>query len=473
LGEPLARTTHPQYHGFLKLVLDRAARIVRARAVAFTRERAGVLAIVIALAAVPLMLATGAAIDFGRAYVVKARLGYALDAAGLAVGSSDPAGDLDQVFRRYFEANFPSHELGAPFSVTMTVDGPDISIAASARVDTTFLKLIHKDTIEVKAEAKIIRDTKGLEVVLVMDNTGSMASYGRMTALKAAATDLVNILFGPQAVADKLWIGLVPFSGAVNINAAGWPNRDDFINSYAGLDYGPSSWMGCVLERPYPHDVQDSNVPTGGKWSVLYWDDHGDYNNWVSGKKSKTYDIDEPEQRGPNKYCPQAITPLTNVKATLLPRIQAMIPVGNTHVNVGAAWGWRVISRDPPFTEGSPYNTPGINKAVVIMTDGENTHSSAVYTAYRYLSDGVLGTTNANNASNVLDKRLLEVCAAMKQLGIIVYTITLGLNDSGTQDLYRTCATEPAKYFNSPSAAELQGAFRAIGAELSNLRIAK
>ena len=125
---------------------------------------------------------------------------YPVLAAGLAVGSSDPTGDLDQVFRRYFEANFPSHELGAPFNLTMTIDGPDIRISASARVDTTFLKLIHKDTIEVHAEAKIVRDTKGLEVVLVMDNTGSMASYGRMTALKAAATDLVNILFGPQDI---------------------------------------------------------------------------------------------------------------------------------------------------------------------------------------------------------------------------------------------------------------------------------
>lgn len=448
-------------------------RRVRVRAAAFARERSGVIAIVVALAAIPLMLATGAAIDFGRAYVVKSRLGFALDAAGLAVGSSDPTSDLDQIFRRYFEANFPSHELGSPFNLAMTVDGPDILLSANARVDTTFLKLIHRDTIEVRAEAKIVRDTKGLEVILVMDNTGSMASYGRMTALKAAATDLVNILFGPQDVADKLWIGLVPFSGAVNINAAGWPNRDDFINSYSSLDWGTSSWHGCVMARPYPHDVRDTSVVDGGKWNVLYWADHNTYNDWVSGKKSNNYDIAEPDQRGPNKYCPQAVTPLTNVKSTLLPRIQAMVPVGNTHVNEGAAWGWRLISPDPPFTEGSPYGTPGINKAVVIMTDGDNTHSNSVYTAYEYLSDGVLGTTNATTAGNRLDSRLTEICTNMKALGIVVYTITLALNDETTQNLYRTCATDSAKYFNSPSSAELQGAFRAIGAELSNLRIAK
>jgi hypothetical protein len=390
------------------------------------------------------------------------------------VGSSDPnTADLNQVFKRYFEANFPSHELGVPFNLSMTVDGPNIVLSASARVDTTFLKLIHRDSIEVRAEAKIIRDTKGLEVVLVMDNTGSMDSFGRLTALKAAATDLVNILFGPQTVADKLWIGLVPFSGAVNINAAGWPNRNDFINSYAAFDWGPSSWMGCVLERPYPHDVRDTSVQVGGKWNALYWADNDSYNDWVSGKKKKSYSIDEPKNHGPNKYCPQAVTPLTNVKANLLPKIQAMVAVGNTHVNVGAAWGWRVISHDPPFTEGSPYHTPGINKAIVIMTDGENTHANSTYTAYKYLSDGVLGTTNATKAEGELDKRLSEVCANMKEVGIIVYTITLALNDAAIQNRYRACASDPSKYFNSPSSAELQDAFRAIGAELSNLRIAK
>ena len=458
-------------------VRDACMRLVqfwRPRLAGFARERSGVIAIIIAMAAIPLVLATGAAIDFGRAYVVKSRLGYALDAAGLAVGSSDPnTADLNQVFKRYFEANFPSHELGVPFNLSMVVDGPNIVLSANARVDTTFLKLIHRDTIEVRAEAKIIRDTKGLEVVLVMDNTGSMDSYGRLTALKAAATDLVNILFGQQEVADKLWIGLVPFSEAVNINAAGWPNRNDFINDYLGFDWGTSSWMGCVLERPYPHDVRDTSVQIGGKWNVLYWADHADYNNWITGKKKTSYDIDEPKNRGPNKYCPQAVTPLTNVKKNLLPKIQAMVAAGNTHVNVGAAWGWRVISPEPPFTEGSPYQTPGINKAVVIMTDGDNTHSNSTYTAYKYLSDGVLGTTNLTKAEAELDKRLSEVCANMKEFGIIVYTITLALNDVNTQNRYRACASDPGKYFNSPSSAELQGAFRAIGAELSNLRIAK
>ena len=90
-----------------------------------------------------------------------------------------------------------------------------------------------------------------------------------------------------------------------------------------------------------------------------------------------------------------------------------------------------------------------------------------------WLEDERIFTTNSTTAGNRLDQRLAEICTNMKTLGIIVYTITLGLYDGATQSLYRTCATDPGKYFNSPSSAELQAAFRAIGAELSNLRIAQ
>ena len=37
----------------------------------------------------------------------------------------------------------------------------------------------------------------------------------------------------------------------------------------------------------------------------------------------------------------------------------------------------------------------------------------------------------------------------------------------------RDCATVPANYYDSPSGAEMQAAFEAIGAQLTNLRIAQ
>jgi hypothetical protein len=78
---------------------------------------------------------------------------------------------------------------------------------------------------------------------------------------------------------------------------------------------------------------------------------------------------------------------------------------------------------------------------------------------------------------------MLEMCTAMKNAGkltpadrdgIIIYTITFGgTPNSGTQTLYRNCATTPDKYFHAPSESVLKQAFVQIADELSNLRIAE
>jgi hypothetical protein len=54
---------------------------------------------------------------------------------------------------------------------------------------------------------------------------------------------------------------------------------------------------------------------------------------------------------------------------------------------------------------------------------------------------------------------------------IIVYTITFNLTDAPTQDLFRSCASQPDYWFNSPTQADLRNAFRQIGSQLANLRL--
>jgi hypothetical protein len=99
--------------------------------------------------------------------------------------------------------------------------------------------------------------------------------------------------------------------------------------------------------------------------------------------------------------------------------------------------------------------------------------SSSVYTAYGYLSERKLGSNRSNRAVDELDDRTTEVCDNIKDAGIIIYTITFQVSSSSTRNLMRDCASSPDNYFNSPSNSELESAFRAIGQELSNLRIGR
>ena len=167
------------------------------------------------------------------------------------------------------------------------------------------------------------------------------------------------------------------------------------------------------------------------------------------------------------------MTPLTNNRALLESEINAQWASGYTHINFGAAWGWRLISPGEPFTQGSAYGDPDWTKAVIILTDGENTTSDSVDTAYGYRWQGILGSTSGSGTTAELNSRLTEVCTAMTNKDILVYTITFNVSSTPTQAPFENCPTRLAKYFNSPDSTTLTQAFRAIGAELKSLHLSK
>jgi hypothetical protein len=159
-----------------------------------------------------------------------------------------------------------------------------------------------------------------------------------------------------------------------------------------------------------------------------------------------------------------------------------MVAAGNTHIGLGAAWGWRMLSPRWRGLWGGEmnanalpldYNTPKMSKAAIIMTDGDNTIDNSNRGGYWYLSNGKLGTTNQSNAETQLDTRLGKVCTSMKNNNIIVYTISFGSVSSASQTMLRNCASQADFYFPSPSSSDLAAAFQAIGDSLSSLRVSK
>jgi len=360
---------------------------------------------------------------------------------------------------------------------------------------------------------------------MVLDNTGSMAG-SKLTSLKSAATSLVGILYGNQATVEDLWIGLVPFSQAVNIGSS----RSSWTTANA-FNWGPTSWAGCVDAREASNRDTTDDPPSVATFPQYYWPDDSN-NNWsststssdseyichnrnsctcanygpctttTSGNTSTTiacsgsgsgrdctstttttttsYTITS--TRTPNKYCPQAVTPMTGNKTTILNSISAMVADGQTHIGLGAVWGWRMLSPRWRNLWGGEmdanalpldYNTPKMNKAVIIMTDGDNTMLSGYRGAYWYLSDGKLGTTNQSTAETRLDTRLSTVCTAMKNQNIIVYTISFGSVSGTSTTMLRNCASQSDFYFPSPDDATLQAAFKSIGDSLSSLRVSR
>jgi hypothetical protein len=176
------------------------------------------------------------------------------------------------------------------------------------------------------------------------------------------------------------------------------------------------------------------------------------------------------------------MTTMTNMSTTLTTAIDAMTAQGNTEINEGLAWAWHMLS--PSWrglwggtmdANGLPldYNARGLAKAVVILTDGENTISNASHGSYWYLGSGRTGSTGSSGAVTALDNKTLALRTALINAGVYVYTIGLGSTYGINTTLLQNCATADNYYFLSPSTSELQTVFDTIGDSLSNLRVSQ
>jgi len=425
----------------------------------------GVVAVIVAFSMIPLILAVGVSVDVGRAYLVKQRLLHTTDSAGLAIAAAidddSTSEELQEVLDNFISANFPDASIGTVSSTSFTYDSTTVNVTAEVNVVTTFMKLANIDELSVSASSEITRQEDYLEVVLVLDNSGSM-SGSKLTALKEASDSLIDTLFGTSDTSSLVKIGLVPFSNNVNIGSS----NTGYVSDTSVYDWGTTSWEGCV--EAVVTDDEDTKDDYTGPWTPFYWADDSNNNWYYSGG----YHISS--YRTPNLYCPDAaITPLTNDKATLTTAIDNMVANGGTHINWGAIWGWRVISPSEPFTEGSAYGTADTTKAVIILTDGANTAYSFVDDAFGYPSDELLGSgiNTASEVADELDVRLATICENIKDADILVYSITFNVSDSDTQDLFEDCATDTDYYYDSPSTDELTRTFRSIAAELKKLRV--
>lgn len=490
----------------------------------FARSKSGNVVIIFAFMLIPLLTAVGGAVDLSRALLAEQRLSNALDATALAVGANETAteAELQQLAQDFFNANYPDSLIGTPGPITLTIENGVVNVSGTSQLNTTLLALIDIDVMNVHAASQVVRESKSLEVALVLDNTGSMAQNGKIDALRSASHTLVDILFGEETVHPKLKIGFVPFSQAVNVGS--WNAGEFWIDSNAqssihGENFqqisgnpanifdlydqlSDKSWNGCVETRPQPLDELDTPPdPANGDtlWVPYFYPDEpgsrgnpswGYRNSYIDDSTSGTnefkqryvakYNGDDAYGDGPHWGCYiPPITPLTNVKADLHTAIDDFIANGYTHIPIGLAWGWRLLSPDEPFTEGAPYSDPETDKAIVLLTDGENTlqyqnsHNKSYYSAYGFVNEGRLGTTNYNTAVAQLDPKTTRVCNNIKDQGIRLYTITFQLSNGPTKDMMRACATSPSLYYDSPSNAALQTIFETIAKDLSNLRISQ
>ena len=415
-----------------------------------------------------------------------------------------------------------------------------VSVAATATFNTKLMNLLQIPTMTVAASTEVARTSK-LEIALVLDNTGSMELYGnRMASLRTAAKTLVDKLYSTPNAAQMVRVALVPFVATVNIKAdtgfsMAWIDQNAQAQ-YHGINFNlvngaranhltlfnnlNVAWKGCVEARAEPYDVEDA-VPDALNPNTLFvpylWPDEPDSgpsytagtsypNNYIAddytapqGTQSKStaaarqknttkyakphgaFDTVPRDTTGPNKGCGDPITPLTNNAQLMRDRIADMEAwdIAGTNVAQGMVWGWSVLSPTAPFTDGVAYDDLGTQKAMIVLTDGENNvtaatnHNLSHFSSYGYLAGDRFGTHDQELAIDAIDTKVKTLCTKIKAKNIRLYTITFQLNDASAQKMYRECATSSSMYFNSPTTSELEGIFKTIAEDLGNLRFSR
>lgn len=454
----------------------------------FVRGLGGNVSVMLALSAIPMLLAGGVAVDYVRASQALVNLQAAADAAALAGGSMKDATDkeLEKVAREYLATNGASDALDSVKVVIVKNDKASgvFSVRLKAEVNTSLMSLAGLEKMNLDTTSEVVRGTAGpLEMVLALDTTYSMTENDKIGTLKTAATNLVNSMMtngnvkvGVAPFADYFKVGMkyktepwlnvpadktepykscatvsYPDKSGCSIQTSCYADGVPYSCSYEQCSYWGDpvesnctttnvtySWQGCIAARPeaYHDSIADINVQYPG----VTWD------------------------------CGAPMQALTTKKADVLSAIDNMFPNGNTHIPSGLIWAWNILTPEAPLSEAAPMAdivAQNGKKAVVLMTDGAN--SSSPYPDGNY---GLHKDTSYGDGTYT-DNLTATLCDKIKADGTIIYTVLFDVIDAKVEAMLRNCASVPENSFVANDAAELIAAFGKIGASLTQLRITR
>ncbi|MBX9590296.1 MAG: hypothetical protein K2X43_13395 [Hyphomonadaceae bacterium] len=434
--------------------------------------------------------------------------------------------------------------VGTLDNVTLDAANGQVSARAKGTMLTSLLKAAGIHELGFRANSTIKRGTGSIEVALVVDNSGSMAGTyiaDLRTAAQSLVNVLFTGFEGTSRVKIGVvpFAGSVNV-GPANANAA-WMDTtglspvhfENFAEPktrFELLQQMGAAWAGCVEVRPSPHDVTDS-VPTqktpaslfvpmfnpdepdgansgGEAYGNSYLPDYGgtcpappatclktnskgSCTAWsqppvLTPKVAQARVCKYPGAAigagaGPNFLCDSLpILPLTSDKGAVISLVQSLQAKGGTNILEGVMWGWRVLSPEPPFTEGRSYDDPDNDKYLIVMSDGENwhqarsNHNKSSYHSFGYAANGRLGTTYTTSALVAeINNKTRTACQNAKATGIKVYSVAFRLDStSPARAMLASCASGPGETYVASDGQSLIQAFESIAREISRLRVA-
>lgn len=388
------------------------------RAKAFASSEDGNLTI-FGLMMASLMIAFGGlAVDMMRYEATRAALQNTLDRSALAAASFSQTMNSEDVVTDYFAKAGLSDQL---VGVTATEGLNFRRVEANAEADTVpfFLNMVGLQQLHVAASSAAEQRITNVEVMLVLDVSGSMGNNNKLTNLQAAATEFVDTVLAND-VENKISIGIVPFNNNVNLGP-------DLIGAFNATHQHGVANINCV---DLPAAAFDSAIPLTlalPMTSIADASSSSSGSGWTTSNRA-------PATSMPG--CDDNVDTIVRLPgqdiATLQGQINGLDANGYTSINVGMSWGYTLLdptlrdaytgfigaSKMPEPTAGRPFDFDDTEamKVIVLMTDGENTSYKVVHDAYKTGPSPIWKATDGYysifHASEVTNTNPTTICAS-------------------------------------------------------------
>jgi Flp pilus assembly protein TadG len=368
-----------------------------------------------------------------------------------------------------------------------------------------------------------------IEISMMLDTTGSMCdikggqyqqpctSAVKLDALKVAAKELVDIVVWDDQSEYTSKVGIAPFSDSINVG-------DKYFHAVTGL--GRDNGLAEVPDGTYTYPstcyttITTTTVSKGKTKTTTTTTLNASCKNNAAYANYERVAPCVIERIGANEFTgvapsgsgssttnttliPQwkfnpspgtkvssviacdeatAIQPLTADKSVLKSTINGLVASNGTAGQLGTGWSWYLLAPEwgavfkgehaprpySELTELGETRQPKLRKIAVLMTDG-------AYNTYQ-------GTGYADSDSRAIavQTRAKQVCQAMKDKGIVVYTIGFQLgSDAHAIDTLTQCSSTHTidsgatihNFYKADSPDALQSAFRDIALQISKLRL--
>ncbi|WP_317624859.1 TadE/TadG family type IV pilus assembly protein [Rhodalgimonas zhirmunskyi] len=338
----------------------------------FARDESGVMIAFSIFYFLIILLMVGVGVDLMRFEMERTKLQNTLDRAVLAAADLQQTQDPTDVVQDYFDKAHLNATLASPVVVDQ-LNRRTVTAQAESSIVTQFMHMVGINTLTAPALSQAEESIDGIEIVMVLDVSGSMGSNSRLVNLKPAAREFVDTVLD-LAPAGEVTISIVPYNTQVNAGAS----------LLARLPVtAEHSYSNCVVFDAADFDDPAFSSSGGNVQRAAHFD--VDYTDGFN------LPVDGSELRSP--VCPRGsnseILVMSDNQTALDAKINGLTAGGWTSIDLGMKWAAALVDPGSRTTINGliadgvvtatnanrpvDYDEPNILKVIVVMTDGENT----------------------------------------------------------------------------------------------------